>query len=218
MIALEPIGVVHSLFKEKFGVPKQSQMNTLESVIVVDKNIPIESFSGIEDMSHIWVIFYFHHNNPNTGATVRPPLLGGNKKVGIYSSRSSFRHNNIGLSLVRLIKVDWGLRQLVVCGLDCTDGTPVLDIKPYHPVADIPLGDVHCGWIEKTKKGQQLEVEFAIEVEPSLQMDIIQVLRNDPRPSYHQGNQSYGMHFGEYNIIWLMKDKDTAVVIKLEKL
>lgn len=218
MISYSPIGYIHSDFKEKFGVPKQSQMNELESTLIINKDIPFEAFKCIDQMSHVWVIFHFHINSEKAKAMVRPPLLGGNQKVGVFSSRSSFRFNNIGLSLTKLVSIDSEKRTITLGGLDCVDGTPILDLKPYHPVADIPKGEVHCGWIERTLKTKEYRVEFKIPIANILREKITSFLRNNPAPSFHEaGSRVYGVAFANYNIQFQFADDDKIVVIKVEE-
>jgi tRNA-Thr(GGU) m(6)t(6)A37 methyltransferase TsaA len=135
--SLSPIGTIHSCYGEKFGIPRQpglvkSATATLE--LLPPYNSP-DALRGLDGFSHLWVIFLFHQSTRNQWkATVRPPRLGGNERVGVFASRSNFRPNPIGLSVVELLTVEG--TQLHLGGGDFLDGTPVLDIKPYLPYAD----------------------------------------------------------------------------------
>lgn len=215
---LVKIATVECSLKEKFGVPKQSQMNELISKLNIEPNIPMESFVGLEDMSHIWIIFGFHQNKTQTAASVRPPLLGGNKRVGLYSSRSSFRHNNLGLSLVEIIKLNFDEHFIEVKGLDCVNETPVFDIKPFHPVADIPNVEPRLGWIKETLKKKELLVTFQCNPHEKLKQKIIEVLKFDPRPSYHHDvERVYGILIDDYNVRWKIDDFQKIIVLSVEK-
>lgn len=134
---IEPIGVIHSCFKEKFGIPRQAglvQSATATLELLPPYNVE-EALRGIEEFSHLWIVFAFHESVTSTfQPTVRPPRLGGNKRVGVFATRSPFRPNPIGLSVVELKKVSGTTLELA--GGDFLDGTPVLDIKPYIPYAD----------------------------------------------------------------------------------
>lgn len=134
---IEPIGIIHSCFKEKFGIPRQSGLvksapATLE--LLPPYNVE-EALRGIEEFSHLWIVFAFHESITSTfQPTVRPPRLGGNTRVGVFATRAPFRPNPIGLSVVELKSVNGTTLELA--GGDFLDGTPVLDIKPYIPYAD----------------------------------------------------------------------------------
>lgn len=144
--SIEAIGVTHSCFKDKFGVPRQPGLiNSAHARLELFPpfNQP-SAFSGLEGFSHIWINFVFHHClDQQVRLTVRPPRLGGNRKIGVFASRSTHRPNPIGLSVVKLAGIEKGSDgvSLLLNGVDLVDGTPVLDIKPYLPSADaIPAG------------------------------------------------------------------------------
>ena len=138
---LIPIAYIHSDFKEKFGIPRQSgRAPSTVARILFEPNFQHPDFiRGIEGFSHLWLLFDFSlTREKGWSATVRPPRLGGNKRVGVFASRSPFRPNHIGLSCVKLKSVEYtetGI-QLTVLGADLLDGTPIFDIKPYLPFAD----------------------------------------------------------------------------------
>ncbi len=139
--SLEPIGYVRSCFREKFGTPRQPGLipsATGEIVVHPPYHTP-HAFTQLEQFSHIWVLFLFHQAlRDEWKPRVRPPRLGGNQSLGVFASRSPFRPNNIGLSPLKLERIEYGERpgRLFVSGIDLLDGTPVLDIKPYVPYAD----------------------------------------------------------------------------------
>ena len=149
--SFDPIGIVHSPFKEKFGIPRQPGLvpeakARLEVLPPYDRS---EAFCGLEDFSHIWVTFVFHEAIcTRWQPTVRPPRLGGNRRIGVFSSRSPFRPNPIGMSVVALEGISniEGKIELQLAGVDLLDGTPVLDIKPYIPYAD-SLPDARSGFV-----------------------------------------------------------------------
>ena len=140
-IFIEPIGYIENDYKEKFGIPRQSGLSesVISRVIFEDEYTDRNYFKDIQEFSHIWLIWYFSDvDKKNIKPTVRPPKLGGNKKVGVFASRSPFRPNRIGISCVKLIKVDFGYKRitLYVTGADLMNGTPIIDIKPYLPYTD----------------------------------------------------------------------------------
>lgn len=163
------------------------------------------AFRGIEQFSHLWVLFDFSEAHNGWSPLIRPPKLGGNKKVGVFASRSPFRPNNIGLSSVKLIKVDYteGVT-LLVEGVDILDGTPIYDIKPYlkftdsHPDATCGYADEHCF--------DSLSVNIPQELLNKLPEDkrapLIRCLSDDPRPSYHGDGREYAMAYGGFDIIF----------------
>ena len=158
------IGVVHSCFKEKFGIPRQPGLAT-ESRAVIEILHPYnreEAFRDIEQFSHLWICFIFHAClRDKWKATVRPPRLGGNKRVGVFSTRSNYRPNPLGLSVVRLHAMRWERKKLLldVHGGDFLDGTPVVDIKPYLVYADA-INDAQSGFASQAQI-YDVEIEFS---------------------------------------------------------
>lgn len=192
---------------------------TSEIQLVADANHP-ESVQDLMQYSHIWVLFLFHQNiEKGWKRLIRPPRLGGNKKIGVFASRSTFRPNNIGMSAVKLldIKSENGQVTLLVEGLDLVDGTPVIDIKPYIPYSDsIPLASSE---IAPAPPEASLNVELSPLATqfcqqrqndyPNLRMLIEQVLAQDPRPAYKQhkvDDKIYGIALYDLNIRWQIKD------------
>lgn len=197
--SFQTIGHVRSPFREKFGVPRQPGLvKTARGQIdlLPPFNTP-EAVRGLEGFSHLWVLFIFHqHVDQGWSPLVRPPRLGGNRKCGVFASRSPFRPNPIGLSVVRVeeIKITEGAVSLVFSGGDFVDGTPVVDLKPYVPYAD-SLPDAVGGFAEGAPDAA-LElcyeedallalVHFSREY-PDLPELLAESLRADPRPAYHQ--------------------------------
>lgn len=186
-----PIGHIRSPFREKFGVPRQAGLASgIESTVVFDPDIiDAEALRGLDAASHVWLIFGFHL--VPTGAarsTVRPPRLGGDRRVGVLASRSPFRPNPIGLSAVRLLEV--GRLELRVCGADLVDETPIFDVKPYVPYADA-IPDAHCEWAEAAPVPVGVVVSAQVRQRLADDPDVRPVvaeamacLAHDPRPAY----------------------------------
>lgn len=230
--SFQPIGVIHSCFKQKFGIPRQpglvpAAQATLELHAPYD--CP-EALAELEDFSHIWLVFVFHQAlRKNWKATVRPPRLGGNQRIGVFATRSPFRPNPIGLSVVSLESIDCkgGHCQLQLRGADLLDGTPVLDIKPYVPYADALL-EARGGFAARAPVSE-LTVHFSDEAErqcaaleasgiPDLRQLIEQLLRADPRPAYcadRQTKQTFGMRLYDYDVQWYTLGKRIEVLALL---
>jgi len=226
-----PIGRIHSCFKEKFGIPRQSGLipeaeATLELLSPFDRD---EAVRGLEGFSHLWVLFLFHAQDaPGWRPTVRPPRLGGNRRIGVFASRSPFRPNPIGLSAVRLAGIVREPRRLLLQlqGVDILDGTPVLDIKPYVPYAD-RIPDAHGGFAE-TPPGAPLSVQYAPPATAFLASLsggeagrlcalVERILVQDPRPAYLDGaraQRQFGMRLFDYEVRWY-RDATGAVVTRI---
>jgi len=210
------IGHIETDFKEKFGIPRQSGL-VKESCgrILFEKeyNVP-EAFRGLEDFSHIWVLWQFSEAvRESWSPTVRPPLLGGNKRMGVFATRSPFRPNSVGLSALRLDKVELTEKEgvvLHVSGADLLDGTPIYDIKPYLPYAD-SIPDAVGGFTEKLEE-RRLAVDFPADLLDKVSEDkknaLVAVLASDPRPSYQNDpEREYGMSFAEYEVKFRVEGK-----------
>lgn len=224
-LTMHIIANIHSDFPTKFGIPRQSGLVeelTAKIVFTPDYRAP-EAVRGLEDFSHIWLIWQFskavrEHWSP----TVRPPRLGGNTRMGVFATRSPFRPNAIGLSCVRLLKVEPNTPEgpvLTVAGADLMDGTPILDIKPYIPYADCQMEAT--GGFTDTAGEFLLKVEFPAEllsmVPEDRQEALIGVLRHDPRPSYQRKPERvYGMEFAGVNVRFKVAE-DTLLVVDCEK-
>lgn len=204
MAEFQPIATMRSAFPTKFGIPRQSGLVTeLKSTIVFEPPYRNpEMLRGIEGFSHLWLIWSFSQSGDHWSPTVRPPRLGGNQRMGVFATRSPFRPNNIGLSSVRLERVELHTPEgpvLHVSGADLMDGTPIFDIKPYIPYADCHP-DAAAGFTAQTQFHHLTMVCDAglwARV-PAVQQAALQgVLENDPRPSYqHDPERVYGMEFG----------------------
>ena len=205
-VSLQPIGYVESCYPEKFGIPRQPGIvaDAPGQVILYPHCAMPESVRGLEQFSHIWLLSWLHEcAAAGWNPTVRPPRLGGNQRTGVFGSRSPFRPNPIGLSLVELRCVDTssaGGTRLVVRGLDLLDGTPILDLKPYVPYADSRDG-ARAGFATDPPV-PTLEVAFSAEADractglegperPRLRQLITRTVASDPRPAYQaRSNES----------------------------
>lgn len=215
------IGHIETDFKEKFGIPRQSGLvKESRGRIVFEKeyNVP-EAFRGLEDFSHIWVLWQFSEAVRETWSpTVRPPLLGGNKRMGVFATRSPFRPNSVGLSTLKLEGVEFSEKEgvvLHVSGVDLLDGTPIYDIKPYLPYAD-SIPDAVGGFTESLEE-RRLEVEFSDDllqkVNEGKREALRAVLAADPRPSYQNDpEREYGMRFADYEVRFKVEGKTLRVI------
>ena len=224
-LTMHIIANIHSDFPTKFGIPRQSGLVeelTAKIVFTPDYRVP-EAVRGLEDFSHIWLIWQFSKAvRENWSPTVRPPRLGGNTRMGVFATRSPFRPNAIGLSCVRLLKVEPNTPEgpvLTVAGADLMDGTPILDIKPYIPYADCQMEAT--GGFTDTAGDFLLKVEFPPELLSMVPEDrreaLIGVLSHDPRPSYQRNAERvYGMEFAGVNVRFRVEG-EVLTVIEVEK-
>ncbi|MFA5626597.1 MAG: tRNA (N6-threonylcarbamoyladenosine(37)-N6)-methyltransferase TrmO [Thiohalomonadaceae bacterium] len=220
------IGIIHSPFKEKFGIPRQSGlMSAAQAELELLPPYDIDkALHGLDGFSHLWLSFVFHAvPQGDWSPTVRPPRLGGNQRVGVFASRSPVRPNPIGLSLVELtgMKREHGSLRLQLRGIDLLDGTPVLDIKPYVPYVDcIPTartGFARGAPEPRLKVGFSAEAEAVCAARPQLREFIVQMLQFDPRPAYRTDEEPgrvYGVHVFDFNVRWQV-DGNTACVIEI---
>ena len=204
MIPIHIIARIRSDFPTKFGIPRQSGLvEELKATVVFEPEYRNpEALRGLEEFSHLWLIWQFSEAVRDTWSpTVRPPRLGGNTRMGVFATRSPFRPNPIGLSCVKLegIEKDPSLGHvLVVSGADLMDGTPILDVKPYLPYAD--SHPEALGGFTGNVGGKVLEVDFPAQLLDKVPVGkreaLIGVLSRDPRPSYqHDPDRVYGMAF-----------------------
>ena len=207
-VTIEPIAYIRSDFKEKFGIPRQSLRapSLLARVVFLPPYNNADALREMEGFSHLWLLFDFSKTrSEGFSPTVRPPRLGGNKRVGVFASRSPFRPNHIGLSCVKLEGIIDGEngKELLVSGADLLDKTPIFDIKPYLPFADCIL-DAKGGYADE-QKTHRLEVVFENGLREKIPKDklqgLLECLADDPRPSYQEDDKrEYGMVFAEFEI------------------
>jgi len=223
------IGVIHSCYKEKFGIPRQPSLVECPASIEMESDYSKdEAFRELESFSHIWVVFVFHGiKNENWKLTVRPPRLGGNKRVGVFASRSMFRPNPIGLSVVELKSVERINNKIIlnIIGGDFLDATPVIDIKPYIPYAD-SINNGKSGYaVEEPKIKLQvdfsdsavLEIESAESKHPKFKLIITQILQLDPRPAYQSDKRikdEFAIKLYDYDLKWKVEG-DLVMVTSL---
>jgi tRNA-Thr(GGU) m(6)t(6)A37 methyltransferase TsaA len=218
---MKVIAHIHTDFPTKFGIPRQSGIiASLQGRIVFEPEYRNpEAVRGLEDFSYIWLLWEFSKAVRDTWSpTVRPPRLGGNVRKGVFATRSPFRPNPIGLSSVRLEKVDIDPKLgpvLYVSGVDLMDGTPIYDIKPYISYTD-SHPDAVSGFASKPAEFL-LQVDFPedllIKVQPELRKGLIEVLAHDPRPQYHDDPERiYGMAFGGMEVKFKVDESQLTVV------
>lgn len=220
---IRPIATIQTDFRDKFGIPRQSgRVPSLRGRIVfLPEYRNPDVLRGIEGFTHLWLIFDFSKaHREDWSATVRPPRLGGNQRIGVFASRSPFRPNPLGLSCVELVRVEQTEEELalVVAGVDLLDGTPIYDIKPYIPYADCKPSAVG-GYTEETK-GYHLEVIFPEELLSKLPEEkresVLGCLSEDPRPSYQDDpTRVYKMRFAGFDIHFTVAgDRLTVIDVK----
>ncbi len=218
-VLMRPIAHIRSDFPAKFGIPRQSGLvDALEATVVFEKEFArAEAFRGLEGFSHVWLLWLFSESaREGWSPTVRPPRLGGNRRVGVFATRSPFRPNPVGLSAVRLLAIENtgenGIA-LRVAGADLMDGTPILDVKPYLPYADAHENAV-CGFAE-TAALHALRVEFPeallARVPESKREALFSLLAGDPRPSYQADGRRYGFAFAGMEIKFTVQDGTLTV-------
>ena len=221
---IEKIATIRTDFKTKFGIPRQSGLvKKLKGEIVFESkyNSP-DAIRGIEGFSHLWILWGFSENDNYTySATVRPPRLGGNARVGVFASRSPFRPNGLGLSLVKLdgvVKCENNTYTLRVSGVDMVDKTPIYDIKPYLPHTD-HAPDATGGFADDVYE-YELEVNCDSTLLDVLDEDkreiLLELLAQDPRPSYSEDAQRvFGFEFADHEIKFTV-DKKTLTVVSID--
>ncbi len=222
---IDPIGFVESPYKEKFAVPRQPRLapsSTARIKLCGDANAP-ESVRGIEQFSHVWLLFLFDQNlNAGWKPTVRPPRLGGNERIGVLASRSTFRPNGIGMSAVELKGVTQKGDQiyLELGSVDLVSGTPIVDIKPYLPYSD-SIPDAKGGYADQAP--DTLTVNFldsaynVLNAHPNkkqITQVITEVLAQDPRPAYKKNkpdDKEYAVHLFDFNVKFSVDDNLVSV-------
>ncbi len=228
---LEPIGTLHSCFKEKFGIPRQPGLvpAARASLVLWPPYNVAEALVGLESFSHVWLIYAFHAiEKRKWQPTVRPPRLGGNRRVGVFASRSNFRPNPIGLSVLKLEKIVREGKRLTLelSGADLLDGTPVFDIKPYLPYAD-GIADARGGYASNAPEAA-FSVAFSPQARaackqleagttPGITALLEQMLALDPRPAYTGRNNPdriYGTRVYDVDVRWKVAT-DRVVVVEV---
>lgn len=205
---IHTIGNIYNDYKEKFGIPRQSGLteNVISKIVFNKEYCSPDFFKGLEEFTHIWLLWVFSETvGKDVTPTVRPPKLGGNERVGVFSTRSPYRPNNIGLSSVEIEKIDFdntGGVVIYVRGADLMNGTPIIDIKPYLPYTDIHT-DASNGFALNNTIGL-LDVkcsnEILSKIPPHMVEGLFETLRHDPRPSYQNDDRIYGMSFGDLQV------------------
>ncbi len=228
---IEPVAVIRSPFREKFATPRQPGLtpSLQASIEFIGPYADPNAISDLKQFSHIWLLFLFDQNwDKGWTARVRPPRLGGNKRVGVFATRSPFRPNPIGLSAVKLIDIDCRNDQLrlIVEGADLVDGTPIIDIKPYIPYSD-SIPSAAGGFADGPPP--LLEVCFTEDAQKQLlthanpqlfSQQIREVLSLDPRPAYRRTSddgQEYGVLLENFNIRWQVVGEQ-VLVTSLERI
>ena len=210
---LKVIARIHTAFKEKFGIPRQSGIADTVGKIIFEKEYRSpEALRGIEGYSHLWLLWEFSEaKRERWSPTVRPPRLGGNKRMGVFATRSPFRPNPIGLSSVKLLGIQHTESEgdvLLVSGADILDGTPIYDIKPYLKYTDShedAVGGFADGVID-----YKITVDFPPQliekIEPNERKNLITLLENDPRPAYREDSDAeYGMKYSNCEVFFKVK-------------
>lgn len=216
---------IYTDFPEKFGIPRQSGLiEELKGKIIFEPEYrSVDAVKGLEAFEYIWILWEFQNTERDTWSpTVRPPRLKGNKRMGVFATRSPFRPNPIGLSSVKLEKVEYteNCPVLHVAGIDLRDGTPIYDIKPYLAYVD-SHPEAKSGFADDVKD-YTLEVDFPKELLRKFpvkkQQAIIEVLKQDPRPAYHNDpERKYGISFAGYDVHFKVAD-GKLTVFEVEKL
>ncbi|MBQ3554452.1 MAG: tRNA (N6-threonylcarbamoyladenosine(37)-N6)-methyltransferase TrmO [Clostridia bacterium] len=225
---IKPIAYIRTDFKEKFGIPRQSGRapSLCGRIVFLPEYRNPDAIRGLAEFSHIWLLFDFSESHRETwSATVRPPRLGGNARVGVFASRSPFRPNPIGLSSVRLEGIEQTENEgevLIVSGVDLLDMTPIYDIKPYLPFSDCHPDAV--GGYADTVCDMKLSVEFPERLLSLLpkekQEAVIECLTEDPRPAYQDdANRIYSMNFSGFDIRFRVAENCLTVteVVEMKK-
>lgn len=218
MRSIKPIGYIKTSFPTKFGLPRQSGLVSLISCVVLDEKYSApECVRGLEEYSHIWLIWDFSEvPQDKWSPTVRPPRLGGNKRMGVFATRSPYRPNPFGLSCVKLCCIEHknNRTHIYVEGADMMDGTPIYDIKPYLTFTDSRTEAV-CGFADGVS-GDSLAVEIPEELENRIPHDklnaLCEILSQDPRPHYQDDpDRIYGFPFEGYEIKFTVRDGTLTV-------
>ena len=224
-ITFKVVARIKSDFHDKFGIPRQSGLlKNLRSTIVFEPEFRnVDALRGLEGFSHLWLLWIFSENVRDTWKpTVRPPRLGGNTRLGVFATRSSFRPNPIAMSCVKIEKINLageGAPTIEVSGADLMDGTPIVDVKPYLPYAD-SMPEATGGFAEAVRF-KKLEVDFDVEAQAALDEQfpenkkaaLVELLSEDPRPAYQRSaDRIYGIRFAGFEIKFQVQGDHLTVV------
>lgn len=223
---VEAIGYLRSPYREKFGIPRQPGLVPVQAIVELNAHFGADCVRGIEQHSHLWLNFIFHQTlAQGWRELVRPPRAGGNHKLGVFATRTSFRPNALGQSVVRLLDVETDRQvRLLVSGCDLVDGTPIVDIKPYIPYADcLPEASSQFAATAPPRLRVQWSAQALIQAQQLQLSDervnaLTDILAQDPRPAYHSDSSNareYGLWFADTNIIFQIAD-NCVTVVRLE--
>ena len=239
---IQPLAIVESCFQQKFAIPRQSGLSPASREVI--RFLPpfdrAEGVQGLESSSHIWVQFVFHAVKPEFHKlSIRPPRLGGNQNMGVFATRSPYRPNRLGLSVVKLEQINLSPRvELIVSGGDFLDGTPVVDIKPYIPYAD-RVEQAQHGFAQQPPQwiGVRFSEKASRQIQDCMEDDrnreryaeikqlIVEILRQDPRPAYqgddyqqHNPERMYGTRLWDFDLRWRYCRESGAEFILVEEL
>ena len=206
---MKQIAHIETAYKSKFGVPRQAGLVEGEARVVFEPEYRVaEAVRGLEEFDYVWLIWQFHlAEREKWSPTVRPPRLGGNKRVGVFATRSPFRPNPVGLSSVRLLRIEPG-PVLVVAGADLVDGTPIYDIKPYIAYAD-SHPDARCGFAQEAPKTLEVVDDHGLllQLPEGKRKELVECLQQDPRPHYQQDPQRlYTMPYDRWEVLFRVTD------------
>lgn len=220
---IKPVATIKNGYKEKFGVPRQSGLapSVKSEIVFLDEFRDENMIRDIESFSHLWLIWGFSYNQEKWSPTVRPPKLGGNKRTGVFATRSPFRPNSLGLTVVKLeeVKDTPNGKVLVVSGADMVNDTPIFDIKPYLPYVDSVEKAV--GGFSDEYKNDYLNVSFSGSADDILTkeelIELREILSLNPKPSYQDDEERvYGISYKDLTVKFRYKD-DNIVVICVER-
>ncbi len=229
-LTIPVIGIMKSPYKEKFGIPRQPNLVEVESYIEMQGPYnDLLAFEGIEEFSHLWLLWQFHDNknqeNSKFRPQVRPPRLGGNQKIGVFATRSMYRPSPIGLSVVKLkeVKKVGKTVRIYVTGSDLLDGTPIVDIKPYIHYSDAVM-EAQSGYAQEEpvrkyvvwSEQAELEREQLVQTKGLSEQvirELAEVLSLDPRPAYQEDPERiYGIRFADFNIKFIVNETSVLIV------
>lgn len=229
-LTIPVIGIMKSPYKEKFGIPRQPNLVEVESYIEMQGPYnDLLAFEGIEEFSHLWLLWQFHDNknqeNSKFRPQVRPPRLGGNQKIGVFATRSMYRPSPIGLSVVKLkeVKKVGKTVRIYVTGSDLLDGTPIVDIKPYIYYSDAVM-EAQSGYAQEEpvrkyvvwSEQAELEREQLVRkkgLSEQVIRELAEVLSLDPRPAYQEDPERiYGIRFADFNIKFIVNETSVLIV------